>query len=103
MPVTLVTMHVGHLGLAYAIVLVTFQYSPWWLLHCAGVEWVEMHKLAERVELEELKKCGILLGDVDDMMKVRLLLTILLHIGLSNTGQFGCHFYASRPGALHGL
>ena len=36
----------------------------------AGVEWVEMHKLAERVELEELKKCGILHGDVEDMMKV---------------------------------
>ena len=41
-----------------------------WLLQCTGVEWVEMHKLAERVELEELKKCGILHGDVDEMMKV---------------------------------
>ena len=36
-----------------------------------GVEWVEMHKLAERVELEELKKCGILHGDVEAMMKVQ--------------------------------
>ena len=36
-----------------------------------GVEWVEMHKLAERVELEELKKCGILHGDVEEMMKVQ--------------------------------
>lgn len=39
-------------------------------LCCVGVEWVEMHKLAERVELEELKKCGILHGDVEEMMKV---------------------------------
>lgn len=33
-----------------------------------------MHKLAERVELEELKQCGILHGDVDEMMKVNILL-----------------------------
>ena len=36
-----------------------------------GVEWVDMHKLAERVELEELKKCGILCGDIEEMMKVQ--------------------------------
>jgi len=35
------------------------------------VEWVEMHKLAERIELEELKKCGILHGDIEEMMKVQ--------------------------------
>ena len=40
------------------------------LCYSAGVQWVEMHKLAERVELEELKKCGILHGDVEEMMKV---------------------------------
>ena len=40
------------------------------LLHSTGVQWVEMHKLAERVELEELKNCGILHGDVEEMMKV---------------------------------
>ncbi|XP_065914902.1 xaa-Pro dipeptidase-like [Dysidea avara] len=37
-----------------------------------GVEWVEMHKLAERVELEELVKCGILHGDIEEMMKVNM-------------------------------
>ena len=31
-----------------------------------------MHLLADRVQLEELKKAGLLQGDVDDMMKVRL-------------------------------
>jgi len=30
-----------------------------------------MHKLAERVELEELVKCGLLHGDIEEMMKVR--------------------------------
>ena len=36
-----------------------------------GVQWVDMHKLAERVELEELIKCGILHGDIEEMMKVQ--------------------------------
>ena len=40
------------------------------LLSFVGVQWVEMHKLAERVELEEMKRCGILHGDIEDMMKV---------------------------------
>ena len=33
---------------------------------------MDMHKLAERVELEELKKAGILCGEVEEMMKVLL-------------------------------
>lgn len=37
-----------------------------------GVNWVDMHLLADRVNLEELKKLGILQGDIDEMMKVRL-------------------------------
>jgi len=37
----------------------------------SGVCWVDMHKLAERVELEELKKMGLLQGEVDQMMEVR--------------------------------
>merc|ERR1719370_1708871 len=37
-----------------------------------GVNWVDMHKLADRVHLAELKEYGILRGDVDDMMNVRL-------------------------------
>ena len=31
-----------------------------------------MHLLADRIQLEELKKLGLLTGDVEDMMKVRL-------------------------------
>jgi len=33
-----------------------------------GVSWVDMHKLANRVMLAELKKVGLVAGDVDDMM-----------------------------------
>uniref|UniRef100_A0A7C8YNR0 Xaa-Pro dipeptidase n=1 Tax=Opuntia streptacantha TaxID=393608 RepID=A0A7C8YNR0_OPUST len=37
-----------------------------------GVSWLDMHKLAERVILEALKKGSILVGDVEDMMAQRL-------------------------------
>ncbi|XP_047314659.1 xaa-Pro dipeptidase-like [Impatiens glandulifera] len=37
-----------------------------------GTNWVNMHKLAERVILEALKKWSLLLGDIDDMMSKRL-------------------------------
>ncbi|CAL8360007.1 unnamed protein product [Gadus morhua 'NCC'] len=37
-----------------------------------GVEWTDMHFLANRVHLEELLKLGIVRGNVDDMMKARL-------------------------------
>lgn len=34
-----------------------------------GINWVEMHRLANRVLLTKLKEGGLLRGDVDDMMK----------------------------------
>ncbi|XP_037104305.1 xaa-Pro dipeptidase [Syngnathus acus] len=37
-----------------------------------GVKWTDMHRLADRVHLEELVKVGILKGSVEDMMKVHL-------------------------------
>ena len=37
-----------------------------------GVSWKDMHLLAERVELEEMKKHGLLQGDVEEMMEARL-------------------------------
>ncbi|XP_028790599.1 xaa-Pro dipeptidase-like [Neltuma alba] len=37
-----------------------------------GVSWVDMHKLAEKVILESLKRGGIVIGNVDDMMTKRL-------------------------------
>ena len=41
-----------------------------------GVCYVAMHKLANRIVLEDLVKAGILKGDVDEMMKVILNLKI---------------------------
>jgi Xaa-Pro dipeptidase len=35
----------------------------------AGVQWEDMHRLADRTQVEGLKKLGILKGDVDEMMK----------------------------------
>ena len=40
--------------------------------------YVAMHKLANRIVLEDLVKAGILKGDVDEMMKVILKQNILL-------------------------
>ena len=37
-----------------------------------GVNWKEMHLLAERVELEGLKELGLIEGDVDEMLDGRL-------------------------------
>lgn len=37
-----------------------------------GVSWVDMHILAERKILESLKKAGLLIGDVDEMVENRL-------------------------------
>ncbi|XP_076808730.1 xaa-Pro dipeptidase-like [Clavelina lepadiformis] len=37
-----------------------------------GVSWADMHRLANRVQLEELKRIGIITGDIDDMLKVHL-------------------------------
>lgn len=38
----------------------------------AGTDWVEMHKLAERVTLEGLVELGCLSGSVDEMMEKRI-------------------------------
>lgn len=37
-----------------------------------GVKWVDMHLLADRTHLEELKKLGVVRGDIDEMMNIRL-------------------------------
>ncbi|KAI1714161.1 metallopeptidase family m24 domain-containing protein [Ditylenchus destructor] len=37
-----------------------------------GVRWTDMHKLAEKVILEDLKTAGLLHGDVDEMVEKRL-------------------------------
>ena len=37
----------------------------------SGVDWVEMHKLANKIILEELIKIGILKGDINEMIQVK--------------------------------
>nr|GLL20651.1 xaa-Pro dipeptidase [Ipomoea trifida] len=37
-----------------------------------GINWVDMHKLAEKVILESLKKGNLIMGDVENMMAERL-------------------------------
>ncbi|BFZ20614.1 hypothetical protein BsWGS_23653 [Bradybaena similaris] len=44
-----------------------------------GVCWVDMHKLAERVLLEHLVRLGLLKGDVEEMLKVRLPAVFMPH------------------------
>ncbi|CAD5117906.1 DgyrCDS6651 [Dimorphilus gyrociliatus] len=44
-----------------------------------GIFWLDMHKLAERVLLEHLKAMGILTGDINEMMAVRLAATFMPH------------------------
>ena len=49
----------------YVCSIIFLTYPP-------GVKWVDMHMLAERTFMEELKQAGLLKGEVEDMMKVRL-------------------------------
>ena len=44
-----------------------------------GVSWVDMHLLADRVILEELKKAGLLVGDVDEMLEHRVSAVFMPH------------------------
>jgi Xaa-Pro dipeptidase len=37
-----------------------------------GTLWIDMHLLAERTQLEHLKDAGLIQGDIDEMMNVRL-------------------------------
>ena len=37
-----------------------------------GVCWTDMHRLADRVQLEELRSAGLLKGEIEDMVKVHL-------------------------------
>ena len=57
---------------------------------CIGVNWADMHRLADRIQLEELKAIGLLHGDVDEMIKVHLGAVFMPH-GL---GHFmGCEVH----------
>lgn len=66
-----------------------------------GVNWVDMHKLAERVQLEELKAAGLLQGDVDRMMEVYLGAVFMPHglghfMGIDTHDVGGYNYSAQR-------
>ncbi len=61
-----------------------------------GVCWVDMHKLAERVQLEELCKAGIVKGDVEAMMEVRLGAVFMPH-GLGHFMGIDVHDVGGYP------
>ena len=61
-----------------------------------GVCWVDMHKLAERVMLQELVEAGILRGNVEDMMEARLGAVFMPH-GLGHLMGIDVHDVGGYP------
>ncbi|XP_078439352.1 metallopeptidase M24 family protein isoform X1 [Wolffia australiana] len=64
-----------------------------------GVNWVDMHKLAERTILEGLKEVGIIHGDIDDMMDRRLGAVFMPH-GLGHLLGIDTHDPGGYPKGL---
>jgi Xaa-Pro dipeptidase len=72
-----------------------------------GVSWVDMHLLAERTQLEHLKAAGLIQGDIDEMMNVRLGALFMPHglghmIGL-DTHDVGGYLDPQTRSSLPGL
>lgn len=61
-----------------------------------GVSWVDMHLLADRVQLEALKELGLVKGDIDEMMKVRLGAVFMPH-GLGHFLGIDTHDVGGYP------
>ena len=55
-----------------------------------------MHLLADRVHLEELQKLGLVKGDIDEMMKVRLGAVFMPH-GLGHFMGIDTHDVGGYP------
>ncbi|XP_050398695.1 xaa-Pro dipeptidase isoform X1 [Patella vulgata] len=64
-----------------------------------GVSWVDMHKLSERTELEALKAIGIVSGDIDEMMNVRLGAVFMPH-GLGHFMGIDTHDVGGYPAGV---
>ncbi|XP_045071433.1 xaa-Pro dipeptidase-like [Coregonus clupeaformis] len=60
------------------------------------VKWTEMHRLADRVHLEELVKIGILRGSVEDMLKVHMGSVFMPH-GLGHLLGIDVHDVGGYP------
>uniref|UniRef100_A0A673GRV0 Xaa-Pro dipeptidase n=1 Tax=Sinocyclocheilus rhinocerous TaxID=307959 RepID=A0A673GRV0_9TELE len=61
-----------------------------------GVKWTDMHRLADRVHLEELLKMGILRGSVEEMLKVHLGTVFMPH-GLGHLLGIDVHDVGGYP------
>lgn len=62
----------------------------------SGVKWTDMHRLADRVHLEELLKMGILRGAVEEMLKVHLGSVFMPH-GLGHLLGIDVHDVGGYP------
>ena len=63
---------------------------------CAGVKWPDMHCLADRVQLGALKEAGLLKGEVEEMMPVRLGAVFMPH-GLGHFMGLDVHDVGGYP------
>ncbi|KAJ7374643.1 hypothetical protein OS493_004982 [Desmophyllum pertusum] len=61
-----------------------------------GVKWADMHRLADRIQLECLRDMGLLQGDVDEMMKLRLGAVFMPH-GLGHLMGLDVHDVGGYP------
>lgn len=61
-----------------------------------GVSWPELHRLSERVILEQLKSRGFLQGNVDDMVKCHLASVFMPH-GLGHLMGMDVHDVGGYP------
>ena len=63
-----------------------------------GVNWVDMHLLADRVILEDLTKAGLLVGDIDEMLEHRISAIFFPHglVRIDRHTLFSFIFWATR-------
>ena len=66
------------------------------VLWLTGVKWADMHRLANRVQLECLRDAGLLQGEVDDMLKVHLGAVFMPH-GLGHLMGLDVHDVGGYP------
>ena len=62
-----------------------------------GVNWVDMHRLSQRILLEEMKAGGLLTGDVDDMMNVHLCGAVFMPCGMGHLLGLDIHDVGGYP------
>ena len=68
-------------------------------MYLTGVKWADMHRLADRVQLECLRDAGLLQGEVDDMIKLHLGAVFMPH-GLGHFMGLDVHDVGGYPEVL---